>query len=392
MREQKSFGRRIYDVVAIISVVITALLLFFVVTNFSNLGQTVQIMTLIKSKSIQPTKMADLIVGANKGIVDSLGDPYTNYLDPELFSDLTKNIKGSYGGVGLIVTLEKDNKIVVVSPFKGTPAFKAGIHSGDWIVKINGQDTAKISLDAAAKKMQGEPNTIVTLTIFREGVEGLKDYKLTRKIIEVPSVEGRMLAQNKDIAYISLTQFSENTGAELEKTLTDLKKKQYKGIVLDLRNNPGGLLPSALEVASKFVPKGPIVHIKEKHNQQTYEAPGGNLNVPLVVLVNKGSASASEIVSGAIKDTKSGTLVGETTFGKGLVQTIYPLSNRAAIKLTTAKYLTPNKIDINKKGIEPNVKVEMSPELQKQVLYGEPNEAKDLQLQKAIEILKSKIK
>lgn len=390
MEQRRSTLKTFVVAFAIFSMLFTVGSGLMVLANLGNIGRVVKVVTLIKTKAIQPVGTGELIEGAAVGIVNSLKDPYSTYMGPEVYKNLTEHMKGAYGGVGLLVSMEQESRLTVVSPFKGTPAQKAGILSGDWILRIDGEDTTKMTLEEAANKMQGEPGLEVTLTVWREGFDAPKDYAITREIINIPSVEGQMLKHSPEIAYINITQFSEHTGKELDKVLEELKEFSYKGIILDLRNNPGGVLPAALDVAARFIPKGPIVHIVDKNNTETYEAPGSNIQVPLVVLVNKGSASASEIVSGAIKDTGAGTLVGERTFGKGLVQTVFPLAGGAAVKLTTAKYLTPNKIDINKTGIEPNVAVELPKELEREVLLYTPNETKDPQLKKAVEILKSK--
>lgn len=371
--------------------ILTLTLGFFFITNLGNVGRIVKVVALIKSQAIQPVDMNQLMEGAAQGIVASLGDPYSTYLEPESYEELTEHMTGTYGGVGLLVSMEQDNRLTVVSPFKGTPAYEAGIMSGDWIVEIDGQDTTSMTLEKAAKLMQGEPGTQVTLTVWREGVEGLKKFVVTREIINIPSVEGELLPLgNHQVAYINITQFSQQTVEELDGILEELGS-DYKGIILDLRDNPGGVLQAALDVASRFVPPGPIVHIEGKHRSETFEAPGGNLELPVVVLVNQGSASASEIVAGAIKDRGVGILVGETTFGKGLVQTVFPLDRGAAVKLTTAKYLTPNKVDINQKGIEPNIVVEMPPELHRKVALNSPNVKIDPQLQEALKVLRQKI-
>jgi carboxyl-terminal processing protease len=381
-------GLRAY---AIFSMILTTLLVIFVLLNAGSVARMAQVLFLIKTQALEPVTASQLIDGSSAGLVSSLEDPYSTYLKPEVFESLNQNLQGTYGGVGLVITQEEDNRLVVVSAFKGTPAYRAGILSGDWIVRIDGQDTSKLTLEEAANLMQGEPGTKVRLSIWREGEGSIRDYEIEREIINVPSVEGQMLDHDSGIAYISITQFAKQTGVDFKKTLQELEAEGMKGIVLDLRNNGGGLLGTALEVASHIVPKGPIVHIVDKNRTQTYEAPGGNLNIPLAVLINKGSASASEIVSGAIKDTKVGVLVGETTFGKGLVQTVFPLNGGAAVKLTTAKYLTPNKKDINVTGIEPNVKVEVPAELRQEIMLTSPNVEKDPQLQKAIEILQQQI-
>lgn len=391
MEKEKRLNRglRFY---AIFSMIVTTLLLAFIILNLSSIGRMAQVVFLIKTQALQKVSASQLIDGSSAGMVSALKDPYSTYMDPDVYKSLNQNIKGTYGGVGLVVTQEDDNRLIVVSAFKGTPAYKAGILSGDWIVKIDGEDTTKLTLEEAAHKMQGEPGTKVTLSIWREGETSIKDYVIERENINVPSVEGQMLSQNKDIAYISITQFGEKTGVDFKNTLQELQAQGMKGLILDLRNNGGGLLTSALEVASYLIPEGPIVHIVDNSRTQTYEAPGGNLEIPLVVLVNKGSASASEIVSGAIKDTKAGVLVGETTFGKGLVQTVFPISGGAGVKLTTAKYLTPNKNDINKTGIEPDIKVEIPDQLEQEVMLTSPNEEKDPQLIKAIEVIRQQLK
>lgn len=391
LEQNRSFFQRFLRVFAVFSMALTIALGIFFVTNLGNVSRIIKVITLIKTQAIQPVSMAELLEGAAQGMVSSLGDPYSSYLEPESYEELTEHMTGTYGGVGLLVSMEQDNRLTVVSPFKGTPAYKAGIMSGDWIVEIDGQDTTNMTLEKAAQLMQGEPGTKVTLTIWREGVEGLKKFVVTREIINVPSVEGRLLpGENRHIAYINITQFNQRTAEELDQILAELGTG-YKGIILDLRDNPGGVLPAALDVAARFVPKGPIVHIVDKYRSETYEAPGGNLGLPLVVLVNQGSASAAEILAGAIKDRGAGILVGEKTFGKGVVQTVFPLGEGAAVKLTTAKYLTPNKMDINQKGIEPNIVVKLPQELRREVALTSPNVAKDPQLRKAIEVLRLKM-
>ncbi|HWQ62700.1 MAG TPA: S41 family peptidase, partial [Negativicutes bacterium] len=277
-------------------------------------------------------------------------------------------------------------------PIEGTPGDKAGIKSGDQIVKIDGQDTKDMALDEAVSKIRGPEGTQVTLTI-RRGQES-KDYALTRSNIQLKTVSGKMLPDN--IAYIRISMFNEQTGADFARKYQELEQEGLKGIILDLRDNPGGLLSESVKVAGKLVPKGPVVSVVQRSGKrEVYSSDLDVVKYPLVVLVNGGSASASEIVSGAVQDTGAGTIVGVKTFGKGSVQAVLNpfgvgllnVGDGTAVKLTIAKYYTPSGRSINGTGIEPDVKVEQ-PE-NKDI----PKEnAKDVQLDKAIEVLKAKIK
>ncbi|BCV20168.1 peptidase [Moorella sp. Hama-1] len=369
-------------------VVVTLALVVGVASHFQEVEQGLKTYSLLRFQALQPVSTDRLLTGAIKGMVESLDDPYSTYLDTETYRKLQESVTGSYGGVGLLITLdEKDRRLVVVSPFKGTPAQRAGVKSGDYITAIDGRDTAGMDLETASNLMQGQPGTKVELSILSTGATAPRKVSLTREVIKVPTVDGKMLPGHPGVGYISLTMFNEQTGADLGRELADLRGQGMQKLILDLRNNPGGALPAAVDVASYFVAKGPIVYIADQKTSEPLMARGYAQPLPLVVLVNKGSASAAEIVSGAIKDTKSGTLVGETTFGKGIVQTIFPLPGNAAVKITTHKYLTPGKHDINKKGITPDYVVPMDPQLEQQVLTHAPDLERDLQLQKALEVL-----
>ena len=377
-------------VLIIVSFIISSSVVYMISTNHENLGQVIKAFTLIKAQSIEETTTGELIQGSVSGMIDALDDPYSVYLDADTFNTLQERMSGTYGGVGLLITKDDEGRLVVVSPFRGTPAHRAGVATGDFIVKINDEDTSDMELETAASLMQGDPGTDVTITTFREGREN-KDIAITREIITVPSVDGTIIEEEPDIAYINLSMFNENTIDELQQDLGELGKIGYSALVLDMRNNPGGSLQSAIEVADEFIPEGPVVHIVSKFSTNTFTASGPAIDIPFVVLVNSGSASASEIVAGAIQDTGVGILVGERTFGKGLVQSIFPLDDGAALKLTTAKYLTPNERDINKKGIDPDIEVILTPEEAFEALQDAPDPANDPQLQKAIEIIKSKL-
>lgn len=387
MGKRFSFLRSLFILIAIFSIVVTGTLGFAIAANLDGIGRAAKVLALIKSQSLADPDLATLIEGATAGMVQALEDPYSTYLEPELYQSLEGNIKGTYGGVGLLITMDKDHKLTVVSPFKGTPAHRAGIATGDQILRIDNRDTAELDLNEAAALMQGEPGTQVVLLLYRPG-GSTWEVTLTREIIEVPTVEGEYLEDYPGIAYISISNFTDHTGAELGQLLLELQKEGLEGIVLDLRNNPGGSLTAALEVASYFIPEGPVVYIKGKTSSDTlYTVHPHRVNVPLAVLVNGGSASASEIVAGAIKDTGTGKLVGETTFGKGIVQTVFPLNGGAAVKLTTSKYLTPGKNDIHEVGIIPDVEVKLTPEEEHVALMSAPDVSQDPQLAKALELL-----
>ncbi|MDW7674646.1 MAG: S41 family peptidase [Bacillota bacterium] len=359
---------------------VTAIGAAFLGTNIHQLTRMFKVAALVKSESLNDVTNQMLIEGMMKGLVGSLKDPYSVYMEPKDYQELEAHMEGSYGGVGIYVGMRDENRLTVVSPIKGTPASKSGIQAGDIIMKIDEVETLDMDMDTAVSMMKGEPGTSVTLSIFREGNHQLLSFEIVREIINIPSVDGEILENEPEIAYVDIATFSYTTTKDLAHLLAELQKENYKGIILDLRNNGGGSLQTAIEVAEFFVPPGPIVHIVDSRSTETITSTKTPLEVPLVVLVNGGSASASEILAGAIKDRDAGTLVGTKTFGKGLVQTIYQLSGGTALKLTTAKYLTPEMIDINETGIEPDVAVELNLETEE-----------DEQLQQAIEILKQAI-
>ena len=320
-----------------------------------------------------------LMTGGIKGEVNALGDPYSQYMDAGTYKEFMHTTTGSFGGVGLVLG-SKENVITVVAPIEGTPGDKAGIMSGDQIFKIDGKDTKDLTLEQAVNLIRGPEGSEVVLTI-QHGGEELKEYNLTRSNIEIKTVSGKML--DDGMGYVRLSMFNQHTGEEFSKKMAELDAQGMKGVILDLRNNPGGLIVESVKVANYFIPKGHIVSVVRKDGtKNTYFSELAATKYPLVVLVNGGSASASEIVAGAVQDTGVGALVGAKTFGKGTVQITMPLGDASAVKLTIAKYFTPNDRSINGIGIEPDVAVEM------------PNfkdDGKDLQLEKAIEVLKDKL-
>ncbi|SPE60489.1 Carboxy-terminal-processing protease [Verrucomicrobia bacterium] len=355
----------------------------------------------------------DLVYGALKGMLNTL-DPHSEFMDPEKYKELQNDTEGAFGGLGIVVSM-KDNFVTVVAPMEDTPGFKAGILSGDRIVKIDGVSTERLqSIEDAVKKLRGEPGTEVTITIFRPSSSQTKDYKLTRSTINVDMVKDINrkkqfpLSENK-IGYVRLVQFGEKTSDDLEVALQKLKHEGMQALVLDLRGNPGGLLEQAVDVCSKFLPKGELVVTTEARNRNqnsVHRAMGRGdelQKMPIVVLVNLGSASASEIVAGCLQDLKRAIILGEKTFGKGSVQSILPLSDGSALRLTTAKYYTPSHKVIHEEGITPDIVVPMDEEdaraIQVQWTPGgleslDPTErervltAHDPQLERALDLLK----
>lgn len=320
----------------------------------------VEVMDRIKTAYVEPIDDKTLLENAIKGMLSNL-DPHSAYLEPEAFNELQESTSGEFGGLGIEVGLE-DGFIKVVSPIDDTPASKAGVESGDLIIKIDGQPTKGISLMEAVEKMRGKPGSSIVLTLVREGGKPF-DVKLARAVIKVKSVKSQLLENG--YGYLRITQFQLNTGEEVGKAIAKLKKdnrnKKLDGLVLDLRNNPGGVLQAAVEVADHFLTSGLIVYTKGRiaNSELRFSADPADASeqVPLVVLINGGSASAAEIVAGALQDHKRALVMGTESFGKGSVQTILPLNNDRALKLTTALYFTPNGRSIQAQGIVPDIEV-----------------------------------
>lgn len=298
-----------------------------------------------------------LFDGAIKGMVESVGDPYTVYLNKKDFQQLSEMTVGSFGGIGIVFG-KRGNDYVVISALEDNPGAKAGIKSGDIITAIDDKSTREMNMEQVANKIRGKYGTTVMLELKdKEGK--LRKVNVVRAEIKNPSVAGQLLANTK-IGYIRIAMFNENTGDDFAKKYAELEKQGMQALVLDLRENPGGILNAGVDVAKMLVPKGPIVSVIDK-NGNKYEETSSleKVKYPLAVLVDHGSASASEIVAGAIKDTKSGKLFGVKTFGKGSVQSVYRLDNNTAVKITVAKYYTPSGVSIHNVGIEPDVKVEL---------------------------------
>ncbi len=333
----------------------------------------------VKRQYVGDTEGVKLMTGSIKGMVNALGDPYSVYMDPKMFSELMLETKGSFGGVGIVLGV-KDKMLTVVAPIEGTPAEAAGILSGDRITAIDTHDTKDMALDEAVGKIRGKEGSQVTLTIQRPGQEP-KEYSLTRATIILKTVSGKML--NDGMGYIRLSMFSETTGSDFAQKMAELDEKGMTSLILDLRNNPGGLIGESVKVANLLVPKGLIVSVINKDgSREAFNSDLTKTPIPLVVLINGGSASASEIVAGAVKDREAGKLVGVKTFGKGSVQRLVPLDKESALKITIAEYHTPSDRSIHGKGIDPDIVVEIPKDLDK-------DSKQDPQLDKAIEVLKA---
>ena len=312
----------------------------------------------------------DLAYGAIKGMCAAL-DPHSQFMDEEIYREMKVETEGEFGGLGIEITI-RDKFLTVVSPIEDTPAFKAGLRAGDRIVEIEGLSTKDLSLVEAVRKLRGTPGTVARITVMRPSTGAMVPFAITRANIQIQSVKDAKLVAEK-VGYVRLTQFQERTGGNLDKALQDLKKRGMRALVLDLRNNPGGLLQVAIEVADKFIGGDRmLVYTKGRLKAQNVEFKSHSAaaypDCPMVVLVNKGSASGSEIVAGAIQDWGRGIILGETTFGKGSVQSVLPLSDGSALRLTTAKYFTPSGRCIQKVGVKPDIVVQMTDEQEIKVL------------------------
>lgn len=344
--------------------------------NYTKADAFQDVMFLLQNYYVEDVDFETLIEGAIDGMLNKV-DRYSYFMSASEYEEMQQEYEGHYGGIGIVITM-RDNKLTIVSPIKNTPGEKAGLRAGDIISAIDGEETAEMSQMKAVDMMRGEEGTEVTLTIDR-GDEDLFDVEIVREDIEVPYVETEM--KTDDIGYISLAQFIENVGQDVEKAVVNLKEQGARGIILDLRNNPGGLLDEAVNVASVFLDEGVIVSVRQKDETERILKVNNNISsdtqIPLIIMTNNGSASASEIVAGAAQDYDRAKLIGTTTFGKGVVQSVVPLQDGSAVSLTTARYYTPNGNYIHEKGIEPDTEVELDVEAAQE-------DGSDNQLDKAI--------
>jgi carboxyl-terminal processing protease len=364
--------------------------------TYEQLKLFTEVLSIVQNQYVDEVPPKDLIYSAIKGTLRGL-DAHSSFLDPDSYKEMQVETSGSFGGLGIEITL-RDDVLTVVSPIEGTPAYRAGLQTGDRIVKIDGLVTKDMQLPDAVKRMRGKPGTKVTISVVREGWAEPKDFEITREQIRVQSVRSHDLGGG--VAYIKLRQFQEQSPGDLAAALERSSKAGMKALILDLRNNPGGLLTAAVEVTEEFIDDGKLVVYTEgrvrnqnmrfsAHAKKSYPA------LPMVVLVNQGSASASEIVAGALQDWGRAIVVGTQTFGKGSVQTIIPLSDGSGLRLTTAKYFTPKGRSIHGKGITPDIVVEIPKETAAATRERPPSLdpmeelKKDIQVQRALDVIKT---
>jgi carboxyl-terminal processing protease len=380
--------------------------------TYDKLKVFTEILTLVRNNYVESVESKELIYGAIRGLLEAL-DPHSSFMPPDIYKEMQIETQGSFGGLGIEITV-RDRQLTVVAPIEGTPADRAGIQAGDRILRIDGQPTKDMTLMEAVRKLRGPKGTQVIVTILREGQEPA-DFTITREIIEVHSVRAFDLGEG--IGYIRVVSFQERTARDLEEAIQDLQKKRMSALILDLRNNPGGLLNQAVQVADLFLEKGKLIVYTEgrarNQNLRFMDEHETSYHFPMVVLVNSGSASASEIVAGALQAHKRAVVVGTNTFGKGSVQTVIPLNDGSGLRLTTAKYFTPDKRSIHGTGIAPDIVVEppkpatttakapSAPERRDKTIgeqEGDPSQAigrrapdpkKDVQLERGLEILKA---
>jgi carboxyl-terminal processing protease len=325
--------------------------------TYEELSTFSEILHMVQTNYVEEVEVKDLVQGAIRGMLRTL-DPHSSFMTPEMFKEMQIETSGSFGGLGIEIGI-RDGALTVISPIEDTPAFRVGLKAGDKIIKINDESTKNMTLTDAVKLMRGKKGTSITITIVREGLTTPKDFTIIRDIIKIKSIKSSALAEG--IGYVKISSFQEKTEVELKGALEKLIKEGSieKGLVLDLRNNPGGLLNQAVAVSDVFVSSGLVVYtdgrLKSQRTQFSAHEKGTYKDFPIVILVNSGSASASEIVAGALQDHKRALVLGENTFGKGSVQTIMTLDDGSALRLTTAKYYTPNGRSIQAKGIEPDI-------------------------------------
>ena len=330
-------------------------------TVFGELALVQEVLDYVRKQYVEPKKTTEnkLVYGAIEGLLGKLGDPYTRFMPPEGFKEMQIETRGSFGGLGIIIG-QKETRILVISPLVNTPAFRAGVESNDEIVKIDNEPVKGKTVSDVANLLRGKIGTKVHVTMYRESQKKLVEFDFVREEILVPSVSSRML--DGKIGYIYLSQFIQTSGDDVEKRVTEFEKQGMKGLILDLRHNPGGLLEAAVAVCRVLLPKGStIVSVKDNAGNETKYVSFGSAHkpFPLAVLIDGGSASASEITAGAVKDHRRGILICQKSFGKGSVQTVLPLSDGSALALTTAYYYTPAGTLIHNRGLQPDVQVDL---------------------------------
>jgi len=354
--------------------------------NADNKMETIH--QLIDTYYVEDYSDNDLKDGMFFGMVYSLGDVYSSYMNQNEFDSFNTQTEGTYAGIGAVVTSTEDGRVMVVSPYDGSPAANAGILPQDIIMEVNGMDTQNAGLEVVVSMMKGEPGTTVNISVFRESEGKTFDLDVVREIITIQTVSHKMMDNN--IGYVRLSGFERVTYTQFMEAVNELIADGAEGFILDVRNNPGGLLDIVADICDELVPEGTIVYTEDKNGEQRFlKSDADYLNLPIVLLVNGNSASASEVMAGAIKGHNAGVLIGEQTFGKGLVQNVYPLDDGSAVKLTIARFYTPDGVCIHGEGITPDYVVPMEQELSARVANLTYDE--DVQLQKAVEVIEGMI-
>lgn len=390
--------------VSIFTGVVMAKRLPFPSDAYEQLKVFTEVLSYVEANYVEEVEPEKLIYGAIRGMLRTL-DPHSSFMPPDVYKEMQVETEGRFGGLGIEITI-RDDILTVVSPIEGTPAFRAGILSGDQIIKVDGESTKDMSLIDAVKKLRGLEGTSVTISIMREGFTEPRDFTLSRAVIQVKSVRWTKLKDN--IGYVRLRSFHKTTAEELQEAMHDFEEQKAQAVVLDLRNNPGGLLEQAIAVSDLFLDGGHLIvytqgRLAGQNMKGFSKTEGPHYHYPMTILINGGSASASEIVAGALQDLGRATIVGTQSFGKGSVQTIIPLSDGSGLRLTTAKYYTPRGLEIHGKGITPDIVFEQPQEQpqgddeasqrrsQRRMELPGDDLSEDPQLQKAVEVLKTKL-
>lgn len=398
MFTRKAYISRLILLIAITAVISSALTAAFM--RYSLYGEALRdlkqvdfdkfarVFKIVTEEYVDPVSSSQVMDGALSGMVDSLKDPYSQYLTAQQYRQMKIHTTGTYSGIGVYVGM-RDGYVTVIAPIKGSPAEKAGLRAQDRIIRVDGKDIAGLPIDEVVSLIKGKKGTKVVLTIQRPGVETPFDVEVVRSIVEVDPViwEITTTGKGKKIGYVRITEFNEHAYEKTKNAVRRLLNQQVEGLLLDLRQNPGGLLDQCLKVAGIFLPEGPVVEVVGRGGKKrVFRSEGPGVDLPLVVLVDHGSASASEILAGAIRDRGTGLLLGMRTFGKGLVQSLIEVGDDTAVKITSARYYTPDGISINGTGIEPDIVVPLPPE----EVPKEPSAGLDPQVKKALEVFDSR--
>ena len=387
-------NNKFLKIIAVVLLVITTAFVTRIITvrqvlsSNENFGKVIILEKYLRENYLynKDIKDGNLEAGLLKGLVAGLADPYSQYLTSDEMKKLTETTTGRFQGIGVIISPDEDGTVTVISPIKGSPADRAGVESGDKILKINGKDFSAEKINEASKEMRGEKGTTVKILLLKKKNLKTKEVEIKREEIKIDSIIKNKIG---DIGYIGITMFDEETGKDFVKALNELTKEGVKGIILDMRGNPGGVVDAAVEIGDAILPKSTFVTLKDNKGEivQDYKLDDKYNDIKMVVLVNEGSASASEILSGAIRDLDRAKIIGKTTYGKGVVQNVISLPEGDGLKLTTSEYFTPKGKSINKIGIKPDIEIEL-PENIKGI--GIDYMDTDTQLKKAIEIIKEK--